>query len=213
MQELRFVTERGIPGKGTSFLAFAEGSEQQNSTGCGAPGTHYDCSMHAASSSASGPEPYIKYRLATKEDAPRLIAMINAAFSIEEFLEGTRTDDERLAAMMAKGSILLAEDEGGNPLGSVYFELREHRGYLGMLAVDPAQQGRGLARKLVEAAEERLRAAGCAEVEIIVLNMRPELLPIYRRFGFVETGTTDFKPSRQLKPGVQVHGIIMVKKL
>jgi predicted N-acetyltransferase YhbS len=169
--------------------------------------------MHAESSPVAGAGPQVNYRLAAVEDAPRLIAMINAAFSIEEFLEGTRTDEARLAATMEKGSILMAEDEAGNLLGSVYFELCEHRGYVGMLAVDPAQQGRGLSRKLMEAAEEHLRAAGCGEVEIVVLNMRPELPPIYRRFGYVEAGTMDFAPSRQLKPGVQVHGIIMVKKL
>jgi ribosomal protein S18 acetylase RimI-like enzyme len=168
-------------------------------------------------SSSTGPEPpvnsQIRYRLATVKDAPRVIAMINAAFSIEEFLEGTRTDDVRFAAMMEKGSILIAEDEASDLLGSVYFELRGKRGYLGMLAVDPAQQGRGLARRLVEAAENHLRAAGCDEVEIIVLNMRPELVPIYQRFGFVVEGTTRFTPSRTLKPGVECYGIIMVKKL
>jgi predicted N-acetyltransferase YhbS len=155
----------------------------------------------------------INYRLATAKDAPRIIAMVNAAYSVEDFLEGTRIDEVRLAAMMEKGTILMAEDNEGSLLGSVYFELRGHRGYLGMLAVDPARQGRGLSRRLVEEAEDHLRAVGCDEVEIIVLNMRPDLLPIYRRFGFVEAGTMDFKPSRTLKPGVECWGIIMVKKL
>jgi predicted N-acetyltransferase YhbS len=171
----------------------------------------------ANQSSSTGPElqarTQINYRLATAEDAARLIAMINAAFSIEEFLEGDRTDEARLAETMAKGSILLAEDNVGNLLGCAYFEPRGQRGYLGMLAVDPAQQGRGLAHRLVEEAEDHLRAAGCDEVEIIVLNMRPELLPIYRRFGFVDAGTTPFKTSRPPKPGVECYGIIMVKKL
>ena len=169
--------------------------------------------MHSAHQSSIGSESQIVYCLATSEDAPRLIPMINAAFSIEEFLDGTRTDETRLAAMMEKGSILLAESVGVELLGSVYFELRNQRGYLGMLAVDPAQQGRGLARGLVEAAEHHLRNAGCDEVEIIVLNMRPELLPIYRRFGFVDAGSTPFKTSRPLKPGVECYGIIMVKQL
>lgn len=177
--------------------------------------THYHRSMCSArqASTGSGLRADSRYRLATGEDAPRLISMINSAFSIEQFLEGMRTDEARLAAMMAKGSILMAEDGAGNLLGSVYFELRGLRGYLGMLAVDPAQQGQGIARRLLEQAEKHLRETGCNEVEIIVLNMRPELLPIYRRMGFVDAGTMEFKPSRPLKPGVEVHGIIMLKKL
>ncbi len=155
----------------------------------------------------------IRYRLATAADAARIIAVVNAAFSVEDFLEGTRTDEARLAAMMEKGRILLAENAEGKLLGSIYYELRGERGYLGMLAVDPAEQGRGLARKIVEAAEDRLRSAGCDDVEIIVLNMRPDLLPIYERFGFVQTGTTQFTPSRTLKPGVECFGIVMMKKL
>jgi GNAT superfamily N-acetyltransferase len=152
-------------------------------------------------------------RNAVAADRPRLIAMINSAFSIETFLEGTRTDDERLTAMMAKGSILIAEDGDGRLLASVYMERRGARGYLGMLAVDPAHQGLGLARQLVAAVEDRFRRQGCGAVDITVLSLRPELLPIYRRFGYVETGAEEFKPSRPLRPGVQCHCIVMSKGL
>lgn len=158
--------------------------------------------------------PRFNIRLATAEDRPRLIAMINAAFSIETFLEGTRTDEQRLAATMEKGSILIAEDPAGQLLACVEFEVHGARGYMGQLAVDPAHQGTGISRPLVKAAEDQLRAAGCKAVDITVLNMRPELLPIYRRFGFVETGVVEgFAPTRTLAPGVQVHGIKMSKQL
>jgi ribosomal protein S18 acetylase RimI-like enzyme len=161
----------------------------------------------------AAPHTQIAFRIASQEDAPRLIALINAAFSIEQFIEGTRTDLERLANLMAKGSILMAEDASGSLLGSVFMEFRGERGYLGMLAVDPARQRQGLAQRLTTAAEDRFRAAGCRAVEIIVLNMRPELLPLYRRYGYVEVGVTDFNPSRPLKPGVRIHGILMEKQL
>ena len=59
----------------------------------------------------------ISYRLATAADAPRIIEVVNAAFSIEDFLGGSRTDEARLAAMMEKGSILLAEDVSGKLVG------------------------------------------------------------------------------------------------
>jgi len=159
-------------------------------------------------------ESALHFRLAVAADFPRLIALVNAAYSIETFLEGTRTDEERLAAMMQKGTILVAEDGTGEILGCVYTEVRGPRGYLGQLAVDPVHQGRGLARIIVQAAEDRLRAEGCEAVDITVLNLRPELPPIYRRFGYIETGIVEeFRPTRQLAPGVEVHGIKMSKQL
>jgi len=161
----------------------------------------------------SQPGPMIRTRIAVDADRPRLIPLINAAFAIETFLEGTRTDEERLAATMRKGSILLAEDGGGQLLGCVYAEVRGTRGYLGQLAVDPARQGVGLGCLLVEAAEEYLRQQGCEGVDITVLSLRPELLPIYRRYGYVETGTEEFSMARAIKDGAECHCVVMSKKL
>jgi ribosomal protein S18 acetylase RimI-like enzyme len=97
-------------------------------------------------------------RLATPADRPRLIPLINAAFAIETFLEGTRTDDERLAALMQKGEILLAVNSSGQILAAIYAELRGKNGYLGMLAVDPAHQRTGLGKQMLAAAENHFRA-------------------------------------------------------
>ena len=160
-----------------------------------------------------GIESPLHVREAAPADRPQLVALINTAFSIEDFIGGTRTDDENLAEHMAKGSILMAEDGAGRLLASVYVERRGARGYMGMLAVDPAHQGKGLAHRLVEAAEERFRRQGCEAVDIVVLNLRPELLPIYRRFGYVETGTQEFHSTRPLRPGVECHCIVMSKPL
>lgn len=155
----------------------------------------------------------IRFREARFEDSPKLMELINAAFSIETFLEGTRTNEERLAQTLANGIILLAEDAAGQLLASIYMENRGERAYLGMLAVDPARQREGLGRRLMAEAENRLRAQGCQAVDIVVLNLRPELPPIYQRFGYKITGTEKFKPTRTLKPGFECHGIIMTKQL
>jgi ribosomal protein S18 acetylase RimI-like enzyme len=152
-------------------------------------------------------------RLATPTDRPRLISVINSAFAIETFLEGTRTDDERLAAMMQKGEILLAENTSGQILACIYAEVRSTRGYLGMLAVNPPDQRSGLGKRLLSAAENHFRGKGCEAMDISVLSLRPELLPIYRRLGFVETGTEEFQMSRALKDHQECHCIKMFKPL
>ena len=165
----------------------------------------------------SEPDSPLRVRLATDADWPRLIPLINSAFAIETFLEGTRTDDERLAAMMQQG-----RDPDGRRRRRPASRLRLHgsaprtsgvRGYLGQLAVDPAHQGKGLARRIFQAAEDHLRRHGCEAVDITVLSLRPELPPIYRRFGYIETGMEEFQPSRPLKSGAECHCIVMSKQL
>jgi len=152
-------------------------------------------------------------RPAKPRDLPAMLPVVNSAFAIETFLEGNRTDAESLTKMMARGEFLLAHDPSGKLVASVYVEKRGTRGYLGMLAVDPAMQGKGLARKMVDAAERHCRERGCEAMDLTVLSLRPELPPLYRKFGYVETGTEEFIPSRSLKPGLSGHCIIMSKPL
>ncbi len=155
----------------------------------------------------------LRIRPATAADRPRLIPLINSAFSVETFLQGPRTDEERLAASMERGTLLVAENRDGRILASVYTELRGTHGYLGMLAVDPAYQRYGLGRRMMKTAEAHFRDQGCDRLEITVLSLRPELLPIYRRFGFVETGTEEFHYPHPLAPGLECHCIVMKKPL
>src|SRR4051812_37920466 len=48
----------------------------------------------------------LRIRVATAADMPAMIPIVNAAFAIEDFLEGTRTDEERMSEMMRKGGFL-----------------------------------------------------------------------------------------------------------
>jgi ribosomal protein S18 acetylase RimI-like enzyme len=158
------------------------------------------------------PDSPLLIRRATNTDMDAMIAVVNAAFAIEIFLEGTRTDHDRMAEMMKKGEFLLTE-EAGCVVSCVYTEIRGMRGYFGMLAVDPKHQGRGLGRKMIDAAEAHLRQAGCQHVDIAVLSLRPELPSLYRKLGYIQTATEEFRPSRPLKPGFKCHVIVMSKPL
>ena len=143
----------------------------------------------------------------------QMIAVVNAAFAIETFLDGTRTDEGRMAEMMTTGEFLVAETEASKIVACVYVERRGEHGYFGMLSVDPTYQQNGLGRAMVEAAENYCRRQGCSKMDITVLSLRPELLPFYCHLGYVETGTEEFHPSRPPKAGIECHCIVMSKQL
>jgi len=157
--------------------------------------------------------PPARIRLAVPSDAANMIRVVNAAFAIETFLEGTRTDEAGMSEMLRTGELLVAEDPSGSVVACVYTECRGERGYFGMLAVDPSQQGKGLGKLMVEAAENHCRRRGCRFMEIAVLSLRTELPPFYRKLGYTETRTEEFLPPLPLKGGMACHKILMSKEL
>lgn len=157
--------------------------------------------------------PQLKIRPATSADQDSLIPLINSAFAIETFLEGDRTNPDRMAETMAAGTFLVAEDAHERMAACVYTEVKGQRGYVGLLAVDPTRQGQGIGRLMMAAAEDLLRRQGCVAVDIIVLSLRTDLPPLYQRLGFVETSREPFTPQRKVKEGFECHAIKMSKRL
>lgn len=155
----------------------------------------------------------VRIRPATAADVGEMVPVVNAAFGFETFLEGTRTDEKRMAGMMSTGIFFVAQDDAGRVIASVYTEVRGERGYFGMLAVDPARQGTGVGSAMIEAAENHCRRRGCRWMDILVLNLRSELLPFYRKLGYAETRTEEFRPARPMKEDVECYCIVLSKKL
>ena len=149
--------------------------------------------------------------MASPADTEALARLINAAFRVEQpFIEGDRTSPGGVLAYLEKGKFLLAESAAGLA-GCVYVELRANRGYLGLLGVDPLQQGAGLGRKLMDAAEDYFRESGCVAVDLRVISARTPLPAFYRHLGYLETGTAPFAPDVPAK--VPCHYILMSKAL
>lgn len=152
-----------------------------------------------------------RIRLATRNDVDQIACVINAAFVVERFfIDRDRTDRDSVSAMFAKGEFLIGEDDAGHVIACVYLERRGDHGYFGLLAVDPAHKRRGFGRQLIDAVEVRFREAGCTHADIRVVNLRAELPPIYRKLGYVETGTEPFEDPRAHQP---CHFIRMSKAL
>jgi GNAT superfamily N-acetyltransferase len=151
-------------------------------------------------------------RVARPADAPALASLISLAYRVEDFFKiGDRTDPDDVRKRMENAAFLVLEDEQGQLAGAVYVKIDGSVGYFGMLSIDPSRQGQGLGRRLITAAEDHCRTAGCTEMELEVVNLRTELPPLYRRFGYVESGTRPFTDTEKTR--LPCHFIVMSKPL
>jgi len=96
-------------------------------------------------------------------------------------------------------TILVAEEDGAL-VGYVGFgdvtipevEVQPGDQSINRLYVDTAQQGRGLGRKLLEAALQHPRLANASRIFLTVWNENERAVRLYENFGFHRIGTTRF---------------------
>ena len=154
----------------------------------------------------------VPIRIATSADAARITTVINDAFRNVEalFIESSRITEAEVAESLSKGVFLLAEsDDKLN--GCVYVEMQGSRSYLGLLSVDPACQQSGLGSLLMQEAEQYCRERGSRFMDILIVNLRDDLPPFYKKRGYLENGTSAFP--EDVETLVPVHFINMSKPL
>ena len=138
---------------------------------------------------------------ATNNDIPELVDLMNSAYRGERSQKGwtseahliageVRTDANNLKDVMSKeGSVFLkylAKD--GKILGCLNLQQHPRGVYLGMFSVDPDQQGAGIGKQLLLAAESHARTVGSPAIYMYVISLREELINWYKRYGYLETG-------------------------
>jgi ribosomal protein S18 acetylase RimI-like enzyme len=145
---------------------------------------------------------------ATAADIPALVTLVNSAYRGEastqgwtteaHLLDGQRTDAAALLDLLTvpEATILQCTTTEGQLLGSVYLHPEPDGAlYLGMLSVTPTQQGQGIGKYLLEAAEAFARQKACSRIQITVISVRAELLAWYERHGYHRTGATEAFPT------------------
>ncbi|WP_235499674.1 GNAT family N-acetyltransferase [Frateuria sp. Soil773] len=144
------------------------------------------------------------FRAAGTADVDAVVALVESAYRGESgrrgwtteshLLDGQRTDPASVAEVIAKpdSRILLAERDG-RLLASCHVERQGATGYFGMFAVDPAEQGGGLGKRMLAEAERIAREEwGCRAMHMTVIVQRDELIAWYGRRGYRRTG--EYRP-------------------
>ena len=144
--------------------------------------------------------PELAFRQARLDDTETIVALVNGAYRGDtsrrgwtteaDLLDGQRTDTGEIADLIATpDNMLLLALASGRIVASVHIMKQAEDAYLGMLTVDPLQQGRGIGKQLMRQAEGVAKEAWKAQrMQMTVISVRQELIAFYERQGYVMTG-------------------------
>ena len=145
------------------------------------------------------PQPVIRSAIPT--DIAELHALVESAYRGDtarkgwtheaDLLDGQRTDAAMLTSIVADpDQRILVALSSASIIGCVQVSKQTSNAcYLGLLTVDPPQQGSGLGSLLIAAAEDyATREFGARCMEMTVIRQRHELIAYYCRRGYVATG-------------------------
>ena len=141
---------------------------------------------------------------ATPADIPVLKQLVNSAYRGEASRQGwtteadiikgeIRTDEAQLESLFqdSTGTILTCRNAEQEILGCVHLQQQGDKIYLGMLSVWPEQQGFGIGKQLLNAADAYAKEKQCSAVFMRVINLRTELIAWYQRNGYLFDGVTE----------------------
>ncbi len=113
-----------------------------------------------------------------------------------DLLDGTRVDESLLREEQKRGVLYVLAWNSDRLVGCYHFEKKNlQTAYVGMITVDPAIQGGGIGKILIEDAIKRARSLNCKQLALTVMEDRKELIAYYERRGFQITGAgEDFNP-------------------
>jgi hypothetical protein len=99
--------------------------------------------------------------------------------------------DIALARRGSNSTILIGRD-GDAIVATVMVGHDGHRGWVYYVATDPDRRGRGLGRAIMSAAEDWLRLAGIAKLQLLVRRENAKAGAFYQSIGYAEAQTIVF---------------------
>jgi GNAT superfamily N-acetyltransferase len=167
------------------------------------------------------------FKIAQINDLKQLSQFVNRAYRGEsarlgwtheaDLLDGTRVEESLLQEELSRGVSFIMAFEVDKIVGCYHFELKDSQtAYVGMITVEPENQGQGLGKILIDHATQNARDAGCGLLALTVMSDRHELIAYYERRGFHLTGIgEDFNPgdTRYGLPRKKLRLIQMIRNL
>ena len=95
-------------------------------------------------------------------------------------------------ARRGPSSTLLIGRDGGAIVATVMVGHDGHRGWVYYVATDPDRRGQGFGRAIMNAAEDWLRAAGIAKLQLLVRRDNARAGAFYQSIGYAEAHTIVF---------------------
>jgi ribosomal protein S18 acetylase RimI-like enzyme len=80
--------------------------------------------------------------------------------------------------------LLLIAVDGPQVVGSIMAGYDGHRGWINRLAVAASHRSQGIGTTLMQEAEKRLLAMGCAKINLQVIASNADVVGFYRRLGY-----------------------------
>jgi N-acetylglutamate synthase-like GNAT family acetyltransferase len=138
---------------------------------------------------------------ATIQDAKQLEQLLNSAYRGETAKLGWTHEADLIAGNVRVNEDMILENLNDNNavflkyvndkneiVGCVNLKQNENKLYLGMFSVQPTQQGSGVGKQLLLAAEEYATYLGISTIYMTVISLRTELINWYKTKGYKETG-------------------------
>lgn len=140
----------------------------------------------------------LMYRTATSDDVEDIARLVNSAYRPSTgdegwtheslLLGGQRTNPRQIGEAIGLARIILALDHG-RVVGCVQVDVKGREAHIGMLAVAPGMQAKGIGNSLLVRAEAWASAVpGVEEFVLVVVSARRELVQYYTRRGYAEAG-------------------------
>jgi ribosomal protein S18 acetylase RimI-like enzyme len=129
----------------------------------------------------------MELRPAVAGDVPRLAELVQAAYGhyVERLGGPPRPLTDDYAEVVRSRRVIVAERDGAI-VGLIVLVVDDERFEIDNVAVDPAHQGTGVGKALLQRGETEARRLGFDSVSLLTHELMTENLALYERIGYVE---------------------------